>query len=351
MYQVKPGFIRLGQDLGNGPADAQVFQFDQSFPLFRQAKLQARAEHLAKYYQTADYPPAVASAVARFLIHRLAQEHPDYFQFEEDSAGPHLHCALTGEMLSFDCEYQLREVQAAGGTPGDLSRGGDEGGRPRGEGSGSGARASEGEGRALGRIEVGHSPKPPYADIFDALACQVCEDLAVVCRRPDGGDWLATVHLCSPNHWAAEEKVGRPFAQVHAPVAGMGPLNQRSSDLVRAMIERGPYVRFAWGLGTDTRLNHHPEPPRGISPENWQGRYFDPEHPRLFLRLERQVLRGFTQEEAALFTIRTYFRDCDRLSPGERTQLRLALLSMTPETLIYKGLTAHRDAILEWLAS
>jgi len=368
VYQVKPGFIRLGQDLGNGPADAQVFQFDQSFPLFRQAKLQARAERLAKYYQTADYPPEAARAVARFLIHRLTQEHPDYFQLEEDSAGPHLHCVHTGEILRFDNDYQLRAIQAAGSDPGGLYWG--SGGRERawgqsgaseaGPGLGKGRNGSlpdvkparaGGKGRALGKIEAGHSPSPPYTNALDALACQVCEDLAVVCRRPDGGDWLAAVHLCSPNHWAAEDKVGRPFAQVHAPVAGMGPLNQRSNDLVRAMIERGPYVRFAWGLGTDSRLNHHPEPPPGIAPEKWQGRHFDPQHPRLFLRLERQVLWGFPQEEAALFTIRTYFRDCAHLPTQERAQLRLALLSMTPETLIYKGLAAHRDAILEWLAS
>jgi hypothetical protein len=307
VYQVKPGFIRLGQDLGNGPADAQVFQFDQSFPHFRQAKLQARAECLPKYYRTADYPPEVADTVAAFLIHRLAQEHPAHFLLEEDNTGAHLHCVLTGETLYFDKEYQLRGVKAEGS-------------------------------------------EPPYTDALDALACQVQEDLAVVCRRPEGGDWLAAVHLCSPNHWAAGEKVGRAFAQVHAPVAGMGPLNQRSGDLVKAMIERGPYLRFAWGLATDTRLNHHPEPPLNTLPENWQGRYFDPRNPRLFVRLERQVLWGFPREEAALFAIRTYFRDCARLSPQERAQLRLALLSMTPETLAYKGLAAHRDPLLEWLA-
>lgn len=137
---------------------------------------------------------------------------------------------------------------------------------------------------------------------------------------------------------------------MHAPVAGMGLLNQRSGDLVRAMIERGPYVRFAWGLGTDTRLNHHPEPPPGISPASWQGRHFDPAHPSLYVRVERQVLWGFPRQEAALFTIRTYFRDCARLALQERAQLRLAIASMTPETLVYKGLATHRDPILEWLA-
>ncbi len=373
MYQVKPGFIRLGQDLGNGPADAQVFQFDQSFPLFRQTKLQARAERLPKYYQTADYPPEVAGPVPRFLAQRLAQEHPAHFQLDEDNTGTQLHCALTGETLCFDKDYQFRGIQAAGSdpgglywgsgsgeralgqsraagdAPGDLSRGVDGRGSLRGGVAGQRSEAREGEGRAWGKIGTGYSPTPSYTSALDALACQIQEDLAVVCRRADGSDGLAAVHLCSPNHWAAEEKIGRHFAQVHAPVAGMGLLNQRSADLIRAMIERGPYVRFAWGLGTDTRLNHHPEPPPGIPPADWQGRHFDPEHPRLFVRVERQVLWGFPQQEAALFTIRTYFRDCARLTPQERTQLRLAISSMTPQTLAYKGLAAHHDPILEWL--
>ncbi|MCC7263490.1 MAG: DUF3445 domain-containing protein [Candidatus Latescibacteria bacterium] len=309
VYQVKPGLMRLGHDLGKGPADTQVFQFDQSFPHFRQAKLQARAERLAKYYQTADYAPEVANALACFLVQRLAQEHPAFFQLEETSTGSRLHCALTSETLRFNSEYRLVGVQAAG-----------------------------------------LSPTPPYTDALDALASQVHEDLAIVCRRPDDSDWLAAAHLCCPNHWAAEEKIGRDFAQVHAPVAGMAPLNQRRADLVRAMIERGPYVRFSWGLGTDTRLNHHPEPPPGIPAANWYGRHFDPAQPRLFVRVERQVLWSFPAQQAALFTIRTSFRDCARLTPEERTQLRLAILSMTPETLVYKGLAAHRDAILEWLA-
>ena len=380
-YEVKPGLFRLGQDLGNGPADARVFQFDGNFPLFRQTKLMARAERLEKYYQTCDYPQAVAGAVARFIAHRLAEEYSESFRLEEGKEKTHLRCALTGETLAFDAEFQLvghcrdfaDPTVRRGNSPGGVFQGRGGGESQRGGPRGLAQRQGEGYSAAAGgqtrslrsagtalqsgaaalagkTTGAGCAPTPPYASALDALACQVQEDLAVVCRAPDGKDWLAAVHLCSPNHWAAEEKVGRAFAIVHAPVAGMAPLNQRSGDLVRAMIERGQYVRFAWGLGTDTRLNHHPEPPPGIPPKKWQGRSFDPAQPSLFVRLERQVLWGFPQENASLFLIRTYFRDCAALTPPERRQLRAALASMTPETLAYKGLTAHRDAILEWLS-
>ena len=118
------------------------------------------------------------------------------------------------------------------------------------------------------------------------------------------------------------------------------------------MITHKPMVRFAWGLSTDTRLNHHPEPPPGVSVEQWQGRNFDPQHPRLYLRIERQVIWGLSEYEAALFTIRTYFRDCGvvRKDLVLRSKLREAIESMTPESLVYKGLAESKPNILQWLS-
>ncbi|MEP1059328.1 MULTISPECIES: hypothetical protein [Cyanophyceae] len=70
-YEVKPGLVTFGTDFGNEAADRQVFQFDSSFAHHRQMKRQARAEQLSKYYQTHNYTDAVASAIARFIVHRL----------------------------------------------------------------------------------------------------------------------------------------------------------------------------------------------------------------------------------------------------------------------------------------
>jgi hypothetical protein len=121
--------------------------------------------------------------------------------------------------------------------------------------------------------------------------------------------------------------------------------------MVNAMIYRGPFVRFAWTLEVDTRLNHHPEPPPGVPPERWRRQPFDRSAPRLFLRVERQTLWGFPDVRAFLFAIRTCFTDCEEIKqrPEECGQLRSAIASMTPETLAYKGLTQRRDEILAWL--
>ncbi|MEJ2688192.1 MAG: DUF3445 domain-containing protein [Gammaproteobacteria bacterium] len=108
-------------------------------------------------------------------------------------------------------------------------------------------------------------------------------------------------------------------------------------------------MRFAWGLATDNRLNHHPEPPAGVDKAEWSGRHFDRDDPALYLRVERQVLWGLPRSHSCLFTIRAYLTDCRDLAPAQIGQLRTALATMPADSLAYKGLAGDRDAIVAWL--
>ena len=310
IYDVKPGLITFGTDLGNGAADRQLFQIDDYHAAYRNAKLAAREERLGKYYQVHGYSKLLARTLAAFVAARLALEHPQAFALHTEGDGVLLHCHLSGERLQFDGEWQLA----------------DESTQP----------------------ERG----PAYVSALDALACQLQEDLAVVCRA-DGENWLAALHLCLPGHWAAEAKIGRDFATVHRPVPGMERTNRDAHEIVDAMIDRGPYVRFVWGLSADCRLNHHPEPPARLplgERAAWCGRHFDPDGPRLFLRVERQVIWGFPQSQAALFAIRTYLTDVASMlgDRWRRDKLCAALGSMSVESLQYKGI-ADKEAIISWL--
>ncbi len=112
------------------------------------------------------------------------------------------------------------------------------------------------------------------------------------------------------------------------------------------MINKGPFVRFAWGIATDTRLNHHPAPPTVQNVLDWRGRRFQTDNPKLFLRVERQTINRLPDVDAALFTIRTYFMGIKGLRLGK---LRLTLTSMPAETLHYKGIAMDRDGILDWI--
>lgn len=307
-YELRTGLHVLGTDFGNGDADQKVFQIDASFDHYRRAKLLARNERLSKYYQVHRYTPVVAQRVTRFIAWRLTQEHPTYFSVEQQTrGGTVLNCTLTGETLVFTADMQLLKA----------------------------------------RSEV----DPPYASSLDALSCQTQEDVAVL--RVTDREWLSAVHLCFPNHWAAEEKIGRNFADIHSPVPGIGKISAKAEALVSAMIYKGPYVRFAWGLSTDTHLNHHPQRHSDIAQHDWRGRAFNSAQPKLWLRIERQTSWGFPDVAAALFTIRTYFTDCRQIKrePEKLIRLTRAIESMTPETLRYKGIAADKTEILRWLRS
>ena len=306
--ELKPGLHMLGTDFGNGDADAKIFQIDASFDRYRASKLLARAERLSKYYRVHQYTPHVAQQIARFIAHRLVHEHPRYFSLEQrTNGGTALNCTLTEETLVFATNMQL--------------------------------------------IETGNRVDPPYVSSLDALACQMQEDLAVL--RMTDRQWLSAAHLCFPNHWAVEEKIGRNFAEIHSPVPGIEKISARADALVEAMIYKGPYVRFAWGLSTDTHLNHHPQPRPGIAQHLWRGRTFNLTRPGLWLRIERQASWGFPQIAAALFTIRTYFADCRQIKrdPTKLARLTCAIESMPLEILRYKGIASAKPEILRWLSS
>lgn len=294
-YEVAPGLRPLGTNFGNGERDREVFQFDSSASAFLKEKRDRRAIDFESYYPlSVEVEEKCLAEVAHFIVEKLCSESPMFFQLRSEQDRRILDCKLTGEKLVFDASSWGRLI-----TP------------------------------------------VHYRDVFDALASQVQEDLAIWRMNPQR-EWLGAVHLCFPNHWDPKEKVGKSFMSVHAPVAHFDKLASIAPNLVTSMIERGPFVRFAWGVATDNELNHHPSRP---------GRSFNPAEPRLFVRTERQTLQPFATVGASLFTIRTYFDDCSLWQKDDprRDALIRAIEGMSPEALAYKGLSQTRDPILAWL--
>jgi hypothetical protein len=301
LYEVAPGLKPLGTDFGNGTLDARVFQIDSEFPRFRRNKMVCRQERLGKYFQQAHLTPEVEAALVAWMINRLTTEYPGTFVNDAKQ----ILCRHTGEEISLNDRFELLPDSKLG---------------------------------------------VKYHSAFDALANQVAEDICLV--KLDGSrNWLAAAHLCSPSHWAVEDKIGKSFAAIHDPVPGIGAINRNSAQLVEAMIHRGPFVRFVWGIGTDDRLNHHPQSPAGVDPAEWKGRCFDPQNPELFLRVERQVIWGLPAVGAAAFVIRVSHLQGDliRSNPAERDQLISALNSMSLESRRYKGVESTVEAMVAWL--
>ena len=152
-----------------------------------------------------------------------------------------------------------------------------------------------------------------------------------------------TLHVLLPEKWNPLDKIGRNFAEVHAPVAGSGPMIATAPKLIDAVTMRGPFARFVWGVTPSGRLDHHPNGPP--EPE------LTGDPARFFLRVERQTLHGFPGQGGALFTIRAYLYPLSELldTPERAAALAAGVRSMTPEQLRYKGLTRFEPALLNWL--
>lgn len=189
----------------------------------------------------------------------------------------------------------------------------------------------------------------PAVDPVDLVISQVPEDFSVW-KMKDGREWLALIHLSSPNHWDAREKVGRSFFDAHLPIPHIDPVSKAAPKLFLQIIQKGAFERFAWGVATDDRLNHHPEPPPGIKHEDWKGRSFDPSHPKLFIRMERQTLFPINEEMVG-FTIKTKFSDVSQLPKDDIAALIKCIEGMDDPILLYKGLKQDREHILKWLSS
>ena len=166
------------------------------------------------------------------------------------------------------------------------------------------------------------------------LGMQVQEDLAIV--QTDGDrDFLAWLFVCSPSHWRPETKIGRSFFEVHQPIPGFERVNAAAGGMVKAMVEKGPWVRFVWGLETCDDLNLHPDAtePRDFSQP-------------LYIRTERQITWPLPEVHAALFSIRVSVRPVSVLTQEERQALARAIESMNKDALDYKGIGPHRDHLV-----
>lgn len=183
-----------------------------------------------------------------------------------------------------------------------------------------------------------------YLSPFDAICSQLQEDVAVV-QMSGEKDWLTAIHLCSPNHWDPRTKIGKPFNEIHVPVPGIERTVKNYQVMLKMIIGKEPFTRFAWGIATDTQLNHHPETPPGKD----IGRRIGDESTEFFIRTERQHLVGLQSVNAFIFTIRTYFYKVSELTSEEKKALAAAVNSMTDASLEYKGMTTLKDKLLREL--
>lgn len=189
---------------------------------------------------------------------------------------------------------------------------------------------------------------PPAWRLPGLLCLAFAEDFAVIDGTTAHIPWIAA---CLPSHWAPAEKVGRHFAEVHAPVADNAVLLGAGEHLARLVTGRDRWERFVWTVARAGTLQMHPA--HGDAPA-WAA---DDDAAalvaRAFLRTERQTFIPVAGAAQAVFTIHVESRPLLEAvdTRAHAGRLHDAIASMSPAVLAYRGLAPARDRLLAWLAA
>lgn len=194
-------------------------------------------------------------------------------------------------------------------------------------------------------------PLPP----LDWLGRQVQEDLILMAEDGEAGTPLVAGHLCFGAGWCLDDKLGRSFLDIHAPVALFAETIGRSSDLLmRRLKPDHPVARVGWSITTSTDLNRSP-----AVANKWRQDVatIDAANAgeRCHLRLERQTLSRLPRTRAILFTIHTYLAPIAATiateAPERARRLAGTLRTAPDEFLRYKGITQFYRPLLAYLES
>lgn len=175
------------------------------------------------------------------------------------------------------------------------------------------------------------------------------EDFAVL---EGAGATLPWLCVCAPSHWAPEDKLGRPFAEVHGPVADNQALLAAGRQLVQLVTGGERFERSVWTVTPSARYDQHPvRQPR----EPWPATA-DPDAfaRQCFLRWERQTFFPVPAAPGqAVFTIHVALQPLVQAvgSRADAQRLHDAIASMSEAVLAYKSLAPARERLLAWLAA
>ncbi len=207
-------------------------------------------------------------------------------------------------------------------------------------------------GPALAAIEARLPPNPNLSDL--PLELRVEEDLAVLDSRTGTLPWLC---ICTPTHWAPEEKLGLSLTAVHAPVADNPALIAAIEPLVAMVTKGGSWERSVWTLTPSAHYDLHPHRhPRQPWPDDTADAAASPQAlaRQCFVRTEKQRFFPVPAEggiRQAVFAIHTRIVPLDAAvqTATQAQRLHHWLASMSPAVLAYKNLAPVRGRILAWL--
>lgn len=292
IYEVAMGLRPLGFDFGNGDFDKKVFQLTKNYPEFLINKNECLKEDMTKYLAEFNLNITKINKLIDILIQLMTSEYPEVFKLEKGILKSTLN------QISIDI-YQTNRIE-----------------------------------------------------ILNQLVLMVEEDIVLVSRE-QGNNYLSYLNVCGPSHWSPNEKIGKSFFDIHVDIPHIEKLNSNADKIIDLMVTKGPFVRFIWSFVTDLRINHHPIPPKNYDPLEWKGRSFNTEAKIPFnLRIERQVIYPIPEIDSSLFTIGVSFISGEDIknNPHYNHQLKSALMSMSKESRIYKGVDHCFNELVNYLS-
>jgi len=275
-------------------ANEKIIQIDSNYPTYIKNKIQNREKSFDQYVQKRQLNEELENIVIQYLIQQLTRDWPAYFEVKQQNESLELTNKLSNENILFNNE-NLQLIN-------------------------------------------NHSGK--YKDSLDALLMQIQEDISIVELHQET-DSIIYLHLCSPNFWSAEEKIGTSFIESHTKVPDMEKMKQNHLAINQMLASSGPFERFTWGLTTNNNLNQHPL-------NNIASRDFE-NADEIYMRVERQVTIPLPNYNSYIFFIRTYFLTTKQLNTEEITRLIYSLNTMSADIALYKGMAKQREMVISRL--
>jgi len=337
-FRVRADLARLAND---GAAPPGLVQSDAAYPAYariKRAHLGDAVRPLTRVLAGAD-PERVIGALAAALA-AVARSHPEVVGAGEAGGG----AAGAGIGPTSGAEFVLRRAALGLVTSPEVR-----------------VRALAACAEPLAQRLAG---LPPADRALAAFSLALQEDLVLMGwpQWPAGagdaglsspGLVALALSVVFPSGWDPADKLGRALWEIHAPVADGAPLRQASAALSRAMVDKGPFERFVWTLGTDPSLARWPSPPLPPSPptEPTASQASPSESADLsdmVFRCERQVTLGLPALGASLFLIRVHVAPLLEVctDPQRRARLVAALRSMSDDVVAYKNLQRLRERVL-----
>lgn len=183
--------------------------------------------------------------------------------------------------------------------------------------------------------QFSQTPMPAAPSPLVRACHTVFDDLCILDRNAPS-PVLISGCVASPSYWRLQDKIGRPMREVHAPAVGLNDnLGARIDEFIRRLPDERLFERRNWFIHTSEALYQG-------DPDPIEDFISGP----LFLRSERQTLRGFGRWVCFSISVSTHPLADIAAFPEALDTLTRAMALLSDDELEHFGGVEKQQAIL-----